>query len=161
MHVSILPCLILVIVLELGLDYACFNILVSLYLISHICSTHFINLHYYAVKFFLYNTHAVNMFWKRKGIFCLWYKIRLNQKPNRKNRLTEISVSWFLVLNSVSTIANRIHWKTEQHKPNFRFLLNAQAYSEGSTTHQGALGGSGVSRWVVPTSVASGTASLL
>ena len=30
---------------------------------------------------------------------------------------------------------------------------------EGSTTHQGAPGGPGVPRWVVPTSVASCTAS--
>ena len=33
--------------------------------------------------------------------------------------------------------------------------------SEGSITHQGAPGGPGVPRWVVPTSVASRTASLL
>ena len=33
--------------------------------------------------------------------------------------------------------------------------------SEGSTTHQGAPGGPGAPRWVVPTSVASRTASLL
>ena len=32
--------------------------------------------------------------------------------------------------------------------------------SEGSTTHQGAPGGPGVPRWVVPTSVASCTPSL-
>src|SRR3989337_2246523 len=33
--------------------------------------------------------------------------------------------------------------------------------SEGSTTHQGTPGGPGAPRWVVPTSVASRTASLL
>ena len=33
--------------------------------------------------------------------------------------------------------------------------------SEGSTIHQGALGGPGAPKWVVPTSVASRTASLL
>ena len=84
----------------------CMYFMNVLYLSGLVTSRHDTNS---AVKNFLYNTHAVN-----KGIFCLWYKIRLNRKPNRKNRLTEISVSWILVSVSVFILDDQIDKKNEQ-----------------------------------------------
>ena len=74
--------------------------------------------------------------------FCMFFT---SQKVNTKRSPNAVKLLWIFLDQKTSSGPKK----------------HLGGCSEGSTTHQGALGGPGAPRWVVPTSVASRTASLL